>query len=236
MSVLVAVVLSPRPFLLLQLLLTVCGSLLYLLLGSRSLLLSTATSVLFGLGLSSIFPLMMTLPGALGLRLDMQWTSAFLVGSTVGEALLPLCIGLGMELQGDEALGYWAFGCSVAMLLLLGLIVLLAPRPPPTPKVVTPVKKGGEEEGGGQGRGEGPGGPNSVGGSSRSSERLSGMGRRRSAGSANSDGSRVFSADMLMALLAQDQAMRVDGLKEEGGVREEEDEEAGEEEGGAGLA
>lgn len=109
-SVLVAVVLSPRPFLLLQLLLTVCGSLLYLLLGSRSLLLSTATSVLFGLGLSSIFPLMMTLPGALGLRLDMQWTSAFLVGSTVGEALLPLCIGLGMELQGDEVLGYWAFG------------------------------------------------------------------------------------------------------------------------------
>lgn len=153
----------------------------------------------------------------------MQWTSAFLVGSTVGEALLPLCIGLGMELQGDEVLGYWAFGCSVAMLLLLGLIVLLAPRPPPTPKVVTPVKKGaiGEEEGGGEGGREGPGGPNSVGGSSRSSERLSGIGKRRSAGSANSEGGRVFSADMLMALLAQDQAKRVEGLKEEGGVREE---------------
>jgi hypothetical protein len=63
---------TPSRLLSLQLLITLAGALLLVGGGHRSPTGATAASALYGLGMSSIFPIAMTLPGDLGMVLDVS--------------------------------------------------------------------------------------------------------------------------------------------------------------------
>jgi MFS family permease len=92
LAVPLALKLKPSRFLFLQLGITLGSALLFLGVdggrgggrgegGHASLLGMTLASALYGLGMSSIFPLMMTLPGEMNLHLDMKSTSLFVIGA-----------------------------------------------------------------------------------------------------------------------------------------------------------
>lgn len=120
-----AALLTPPRLLLGQMCLLSLGAvLLSTALPSRSLPAANAAGAVFGLGMSSVFPTMLSLPGALGYKLDVQATSHFLVASCLGEALLPVGMGEVMHVFETSAFpgcvlvgvaGMWAL---VAALLL----------------------------------------------------------------------------------------------------------------------
>jgi fucose permease len=98
-----------------QLALTVVGSLLTVTLAHQSYQLACGASAVLGFALSSIFPLAMMLALDYGRAMDGATTSMFVVGSTFGEGVVPVCLGLAMEAAGPQALPYCVCACTAAM-------------------------------------------------------------------------------------------------------------------------
>jgi MFS family permease len=108
--------------LLVQLVVCLTGCVFFMAWGYSSMWALVGASVVYGLGMSSIFPLVMSLPGELGFLLDLRVTSKFLIGSCSGEALLPLAVGLLMQDFGPELLGYCIFAGTILMFVGLAYV------------------------------------------------------------------------------------------------------------------
>jgi fucose permease len=120
-----AALLPPRRLLLGQMALLSLGAiLLAAALPSTSLSAATTAGAVFGAGMSSVFPTMLSLPADMGYRLDVQSTGHFLVASCLGEGLLPVAMGEAMHVLGTAAfpscvlLGVGGMWLLVAALLL----------------------------------------------------------------------------------------------------------------------
>ncbi|EWM30127.1 sodium-dependent glucose transporter 1 [Nannochloropsis gaditana] len=106
-----ATCLPPVPSLLLQLGLSTLGAICLLTFAFQTLWTAAVASVVFGLGLSSIFPTVMLLPEALGYQVTMWSTSTFLVGACLGEGIIPMGIGW---LMGSKGIGTGSFAWAMA--------------------------------------------------------------------------------------------------------------------------
>ena len=110
LAVPLALKLRPSKFLFLQLGITLLSALLLIGMeveggreGGRAVTVTGVTVgvALYGLGMSSIFPLMMTLPGEMNLHLDMKSTSHFLIGKFENEFLPSLPPSFTFDDDGD---------------------------------------------------------------------------------------------------------------------------------------
>lgn len=115
--------LPARRLLLGQMALLTLGALLFAItLPSHSLSAATVTGSVFGLGMSAVFPTMLSLPADLGYALDVQSTAHFLVASCLGEGLVPVAIGETMHRLGPAAFPACLLVGVVGMwLLMLGI-------------------------------------------------------------------------------------------------------------------
>lgn len=118
LAIFLAIILSNTTMIRLQLLLTLIGSLLITTIISKSFLFSIIASASFGFGLSSLFPLAMTLISDYGFSMTSSTTTLFVVGSTFGEAVIPILIGFMMDKGGSVILPY-------SMLVLAILLIIL---------------------------------------------------------------------------------------------------------------
>lgn len=132
-SVPLALRLKPSRLLVLQLATTGLGALL-LTLGGKLLSLPgfAAASAIYGLGMSAIFPCMMSLPAEIGLFLDMPSTSHFLIGACLGEALVPLAIGFLMDRFGPRSFGWFLLATTLGMMLLFIKLHTMGAKKGPT--------------------------------------------------------------------------------------------------------
>lgn len=145
-SVPLALRLKPSRLLVLQLATTGLGALLLTLDGKLlSLPGVAAASAIYGLGMSAIFPCMMSLPAEIGLFLDMPSTSHFLIGACLGEALVPLAIGFLMDRFGPRSFGWFLLATTLAMMVLF--VKLLTMGVKRGPGAGTEAEAAGEEEG-----------------------------------------------------------------------------------------
>lgn len=72
-------------------------------------------SIITGLFMSGIYPLTMSLPSSLGLKVTPQNTSRYVLGGCIGGALIPYLIGLIMKHLGSGAL----FVCMIWVLFVM---------------------------------------------------------------------------------------------------------------------
>lgn len=120
-----AVYLRAATLIKLQLTLSLAAALTFLFTGHTSLPIASTSAALLGLGLSSLFPLMLTLPAELNFLVDLQTTGHFLVGSCLGEALLPAVIGLWMKASSSNTniLGLAVTLCTGTLVAILGMVL-----------------------------------------------------------------------------------------------------------------
>jgi hypothetical protein len=74
-------------------------------------------SFFFGFALSAMFPIMMTIFGDYGFKIDHNTTTLFMVGATTGESLLPVLIGICMGSISPYAMPIIVFLCTVILAL-----------------------------------------------------------------------------------------------------------------------
>jgi fucose permease len=101
-----------------QLALSVLGAALTASIAKLTYPAALGASAVLGYGLSSIFPLAMTLVADYGLEMDPNTTTLFVLGSTFGEAIVPVLIGLAMGGGRFMALPF-------IVVILVGLFCLL---------------------------------------------------------------------------------------------------------------
>lgn len=117
--------LPPRRLLLGQMaLLTVGAVLLAITLPLHTLPGTTTAGAVFGLGMSSVFPTMLSLPREMGYSLDVHSTGRVLVAACLGEGLLPVAMGEVMRAVGTGAFPYCVL-VGVAGMWLLAMALLL---------------------------------------------------------------------------------------------------------------
>lgn len=112
-----AVYISTTGMMRMQLLLSTLGAILTLTIAKETFALACVASAVLGYALSSIFPLAMTLVLDYNRSMDGATTSMFVVGSTFGEGIIPVCIGLAMNAGGAMILPYSV--CAVTLVLLI---------------------------------------------------------------------------------------------------------------------
>lgn len=88
----------------------------------QSYALATCISALLGLAYSATFPVMLSLIGEYGFRLDGSTTTVFIVGASLGEAVVPVLVGSSMDLFGPEGMR-WCIFISVLSFSALYLII-----------------------------------------------------------------------------------------------------------------
>jgi len=109
----------------LQLNLSLVGAVVFLCLGHYSLAWASSSAALLGLGLSSIFPIMMTLPAQLNIEVDFKTTGHLLVGSCLGESILPVIIGVVMAIS-PNGLKITVFVVSIVLIMIAAVILTTA--------------------------------------------------------------------------------------------------------------
>ena len=109
-----------------QLALSVVGAVLAVTVAHKTYALVCVASAVNGYALSSIFPLAMTLVSDYGRVMDAPTTSLFVIGSTFGEGIVPVCLGLAMAVT-PEALPYCVCVCvGVLIAIYLAVHVILS--------------------------------------------------------------------------------------------------------------
>ncbi len=116
-----AIFFSSTTLIRIQLFLAVVAGLLCLTILSHSYLAACVVSAVSGYALSSMFPVMLTIVSDYGYRVDAATTSMFMIGATMGEAAVPVVIGL---LMGDSRPGMMPV--SVCVLIAAMLCLYLA--------------------------------------------------------------------------------------------------------------
>lgn len=106
LAIVVAVYASATSMLRFQLVLTAVSAVLILFLAGSSYADSAGVSAFFGFALSSVFPLAMTIVSDYGFAMDADTTTLFMVAATLGEAVLPVCMGLAIAHTGPSSLLY----------------------------------------------------------------------------------------------------------------------------------
>jgi FHS family glucose/mannose:H+ symporter-like MFS transporter len=75
-------------------------------------------SGIYGFAMSAIYPLLMSMPGFLKCKMSAKNTSKFVVSGALGESLIPLLIGYGINWIGPNTL-YWSsflYSCVIYVL------------------------------------------------------------------------------------------------------------------------
>jgi len=89
---------------------------------------TSVVSLLFGFAMSSIFPLMMIIVTDYGFIMDANTTTLFVVGSTIGEALVPIAIGQLIGWFGTKAFPTCIVCTQVLLFILYVLVHFLASK------------------------------------------------------------------------------------------------------------
>ena len=104
-----------------QLMLCIVGVILILTIAATTYTDALVASGIFGFALSSIFPLGMVIMNDYGYLMDTATTTTFVVGSTFGEALVPVVVGIAMnegKASSPNALPY-SLVISVAVMIVI---------------------------------------------------------------------------------------------------------------------
>lgn len=83
---------------------------------------AAVVSAMLGYAYSALFPLLMTVVNDFDWVMDSTSTTAFILGSTFGEACIPVCIGMGMRYAGDNTLPGVILSIAVVMTVLTILV------------------------------------------------------------------------------------------------------------------
>jgi len=79
----------------------------------------------YGYGMSSIYPLVMSWPTDLGLHLDNAATTTLVIGGCCGEALVPVIVGALMSTLGPRALPSSILSCTLLLAMVYILVMVL---------------------------------------------------------------------------------------------------------------
>lgn len=107
----------------------ICSSIASMLLASFLIMLGLKwltvylCSALFGLAISAIFPLLMSMPTFLGFKLTARMSSNYVVAAAVGESLIPALLGYSIKLMGPNSLFAGSLLLSISLLLLFQAIM-----------------------------------------------------------------------------------------------------------------
>lgn len=132
---------TPRAMLLGDLVLGVFGSLLMV--ASWSLWMLWAGSCCLGLAIATMFPSCVSLPPSLGLPVSGSLTSMFVIGSSLGEMIVPFGIGAAIDAFGPSALNWCMLSVLLIGCVLLGSLSVMFGRSPG--KTMTIKGPSGEE-------------------------------------------------------------------------------------------
>lgn len=109
-------------------LLSLLACLGYLTLGHHTLHGTQVAAALYGLGLGPLFPLLMSLPGELGIQASISTLGRFVVLSNLGEALGPLVLGITIGNFGPyPAFALYGLFCTLVIMAAV-FAVLHMPR------------------------------------------------------------------------------------------------------------
>eukprot|EP01034_Spumella_vulgaris_P021797 gene21797-27866_t len=106
LAIVVAVYVSATSMLRFQLLMAAICVVMILFLAGTTYSNSAGVSAYFGFALSAIFPLAMTIVSDYGFAMDADTTTLFMVASTMGEAIIPVCMGAAISQTGANSLLY----------------------------------------------------------------------------------------------------------------------------------
>ena len=109
-----------------QLLLTLIGAILSCTILAQSYSSAFICSAVIGYGLSSIFPLGMMLLLEYKYPMTAVTTSMFVIGSTFGEGLIPVIIGIAMTVDGPYSLPYITLSSSLFLIALYFTIHMMS--------------------------------------------------------------------------------------------------------------
>jgi MFS transporter, FHS family, Na+ dependent glucose transporter 1 len=109
---------SPQLYLLIDLVLGLIGT-SFILIAESNMVHICIGSTFIGLSIASMFPSCVSLPPSLGLSVSGKLTSYFVVGSSIGELLIPFIEGAAIENFGSRAL---IVCCLIVMLLMCSLL------------------------------------------------------------------------------------------------------------------
>jgi fucose permease len=115
LAIVVAVYASATSMLRFQLVLTAISAILILFLAGSSYSNAAGVSAFFGFALSSVFPLAMTIVSDYGFAMDADTTTLFMVAATLGEAVLPVCMGLAIAQTEPSSLLYITVASAAAL-------------------------------------------------------------------------------------------------------------------------
>lgn len=123
-AILLAVYFTPTLMMRVQLAISLVGAMLVVTIASTTLTNVMICSAIFGLGLSSIYPLAMTLVNDWGYVVDGNTITVFVIGSCLGDALVPMFVGIAMHSGIDSTPDAMIY--SIIVLEILMIITYLA--------------------------------------------------------------------------------------------------------------
>jgi FHS family Na+ dependent glucose MFS transporter 1 len=83
---------------------------------SLSYTIASFISAFSGFALSAMFPIMITIFTDYGYLIDVNTTTLFMIGATMGEAMIPVCIGILMSFWSPYLMPFSIFFCIIIML------------------------------------------------------------------------------------------------------------------------
>ncbi len=113
-----AIFLSSSSMIRVQLALGVITGFLSLTILTSSYSIASFVSGFAGFSLAAMFPVMMTIFGDYGYKVDANSTTMFMVGATMGESIIPVCIGFLMSYIDPYMMPVTIFVCVIALLVL----------------------------------------------------------------------------------------------------------------------
>lgn len=113
-----AVFISASSMIRIQLTLAIIASILTATIFTYSYSTAAFTTGFVGFALSSMFPVMMTIFGDYGFAMDPNTTSMFMIGSTLGESIVPIIIGFALSYAGPVSFPIQSVVFSVILVML----------------------------------------------------------------------------------------------------------------------
>eukprot|EP01034_Spumella_vulgaris_P000040 gene40-55_t len=104
LAVFVAMRYSATIMLKVQLVVLVASGIVLVIIAGDSYIELCIASALLGFGISSMFGLAMTVQTDYGYAMDAATTTTFMIGTTLGDAILPVVVGYLMQYTGDDSL------------------------------------------------------------------------------------------------------------------------------------
>jgi FHS family Na+ dependent glucose MFS transporter 1 len=123
-----AIFLSSFQLIVIQLVLSVIAGVLCLTILPVSYTFACFVSGFSGFALSAMFPVMITIFGDYGYRVDANSTTMFMIGATLGEAMIPVCIGELMSYYHPVMMPVSVAVCVILLLILYGSFHYLSLR------------------------------------------------------------------------------------------------------------